>query len=76
MCDLAMDHLSLSRAASPQPQVVERDCMRHRDRYLLCSVDLSIVVTDEQGGDVNGACLTLVTVAQATSGARRYEKVR
>ena len=50
--------------------------MRQRGRRLLCSVDLSVVVTDERGGNVNGGCLTRVTVAQATSGARRHEKVR
>ena len=50
--------------------------MHQQGRRLLCSVDLSVVVTDEQGGNVNGGCLTRVTVAQATSGARRDEKVR
>jgi hypothetical protein len=51
--------------------VVERNCVRQYDRCFLCSVGLSVVVTDEQGGDVNGGCLTRVTVAQATTGARK-----
>lgn len=76
MCVLAIDHLSLLRAASPQPQVVEMNCVRQCDRCCLWSVGLSAVVTDEQGGDVNEGCLTRVTVAQAASGVRRYEKVR
>jgi hypothetical protein len=49
--------------------------MRQCDRCFLCSVGLGVVETDEQRGNVNGGCLTRVTVAQV-SGARRDEKVR
>jgi hypothetical protein len=50
--------------------------MRQRDQCFLYSVGLSVVATDEQRVNVDGGCLTRVTVAQATSGARRDEKVR